>query len=71
MQGQARAQVQMEARQLWQAVLGDMQVRLSRAAFDNWLRQTSLVGVEDDVATVAAANTFSASTLQARYAAQV
>ena len=71
MQGQARPQLQMDAKQLWQAVLGDMQVRLSRTAFDNWLRQTSLIGFADDVATVAAANTFSASTLQTRYAAQV
>ncbi|MGH2558470.1 MAG: chromosomal replication initiator protein DnaA [Thermomicrobiales bacterium] len=61
----------MEAKQLWQAVLGDMQVRLSRTAFDNWLRPTTLVGFADDVATVAAANTFSAHTLQARYAPQV
>jgi chromosomal replication initiator protein len=63
--------MQMEAKQLWQAVLGDMQVRLSRTAFDNWLRPTTIVGFADDVATVAAANTFSAHTLQARYAPQV
>ncbi len=61
----------MQAHQLWQAVLGDMQVRLSKGAFDNWLRHTSIVGFEDDIATVAAANTFSASTLQARYAGQI
>src|SRR5262245_24142679 len=61
----------MQARQLWQAVLGDMQVRLSRSAFDNWLRPTTIVGFADDVATVAAANTFGASTLQARYAADI
>ncbi len=63
--------MQMEAKQLWQAVLGDMQVRLSRTAFDNWLRPTTIVGFAEDVATVAAANTFSAHTLQARYATQV
>jgi chromosomal replication initiator protein len=61
----------MQARQLWQAVLGDMQVRLSRNAYENWLRPTSLVGFEDDVATVAAPNTFGASTLQSRYAGQI
>jgi chromosomal replication initiator protein len=61
----------MQAKQLWQAVLGDMQVRLSRSAFDNWLRPTTIVGFADDVATVAAANTFGASTLQARYAADI
>ena len=67
----AQPRVQMDAKQLWQTVLGDLQVRLSRTAFDNWLRQTALVGFADDVATVAAGNTFSASTLQARYATQV
>ncbi|MGI8475078.1 MAG: chromosomal replication initiator protein DnaA [Thermomicrobiales bacterium] len=61
----------MQARQLWQAVLGDLQARLSKTTFDNWLRQTTLVDFESDVATVAAANTFSASTLQSRYAAEV
>lgn len=60
--------MQMQARQLWQAVLGDMQTRLPRNAFDNWLRPTTLVAFEDDVAIVAAPNTFSASTLQSRYA---
>ncbi len=62
---------QMDAKQVWQAVLGDLQVRLSRSAFENWLRPTTLVDFDDDVATIAAANTFSASTLQARYAAPV
>ena len=33
----------MQAKQLWQAVLGDMQVRLSRNAFDNWLRPTTIM----------------------------
>ncbi|MEZ4530845.1 MAG: chromosomal replication initiator protein DnaA [Thermomicrobiales bacterium] len=63
--------MQMQARQLWQAVLGDMQTRLPRNAFDNWLRPTTLVAFEDDLATVAAPNTFSASTLQSRYADQI
>ena len=61
----------MQAQQLWQAVLGDLQVRLSKSAFDNWLRQTRIVGFEDDVVTVGAANTFGAATLQARYAGQI
>ena len=61
----------MQAKQLWQAVLGDLQVRLSRNAFENWLRPTTIVGFDDDIATVAAANTFGASTLQARYASDI
>ena len=64
-------EVSMNANQLWQAVLADLESRISRRAFDNWFRQTSLVSVEDDVALVATPNAFSASTLQARYASQV
>ena len=63
--------MQMNAVQLWQAVLGDLEVRLPRNAFDNWLRQTTLVGFDEDLATVAAPNTFGASTLQQRYGGQV
>jgi len=64
-------QVQMNAEQLWQTVLGDLQVRVPRTQFDNWLRSTALVGFEDDVATVGAANTFSASTLQTRFSGAI
>jgi len=67
----APGQVQMQATQLWQTVLGDLQVRLPKTAFEQWLRQTNLVGFTDDIATIAAANTFSASTLRARYAGQI
>jgi chromosomal replication initiator protein len=63
--------MQMQAQQLWQTVLGDMKARLNRSAFENWLRPTTIVAFENDVATVAAANSFGASTLQNRYAAQI
>jgi chromosomal replication initiator protein len=61
----------MDARQLWLAALADLETRISRGAFDNWLRQTSLTAFDDDVATIAAPNAFSASTLQGRYAGQI
>jgi chromosomal replication initiator protein len=70
-EGEPEAGLQMDAKQLWQTVLGELQVRLSRSHYENWLRQTTLVGFEDDVAAVAAANTFSASTLQTKFAPQV
>lgn len=63
--------MQLQAKQLWQAVLGDMQVRLSKNAFENWLRPTSLVAFEQDVATIAAPNTFGATTLQSRYTLEI
>lgn len=57
--------------QLWQTVLGELERQISRSAFDNWLRQTRLADVVDDVAVVHAPNAFSASTLQGRYATRV
>ena len=61
----------MNARQLWQAVLADLEGGISRNAFANWFANTSLSSVSDDVATVTAPHAFAASTLQARYARQV
>ncbi|MEZ4500452.1 MAG: chromosomal replication initiator protein DnaA [Thermomicrobiales bacterium] len=63
--------MQLQAKQLWQAVLGDMQVRLSKNAYENWLRPTSLVAFANDVATISAPNTFGATTLESRYAADI
>ena len=57
--------------QLWQTVLAELERQISRSAFDNWLRQTRLADVVDDVALVHAPNAFSASTLQGRYATRV
>ncbi|MDQ3044684.1 MAG: chromosomal replication initiator protein DnaA [Chloroflexota bacterium] len=61
----------MDTRQLWQTTLDLLQTRLAKNAFDNWLRPTRLIEVDDDIATIAAPNTFSAATLQGRYAIQV
>src|SRR5690348_8502330 len=49
-----QTEVRMDARQLWQAALGDLETRLSRGHFENWLRKTQHVGIEDNLATVAA-----------------
>jgi chromosomal replication initiator protein len=61
----------MQPKQLWQTVLGDMQVRLSKTIYESWLKPTALIDIQDDVATVAAPNTFTATTLQARYANEI
>ena len=61
----------MNARQLWQAVLADLETSITRNAFTNWFLHTGLAGVEDDVAIVTAPHSYAASTLQNRYAPQV
>ncbi len=69
--GDAIAVDTMNARQLWQAVLTDLESRVSRGAFSNWFRQTGLAGVEDDVAVVTAPHSYAASTLEDRFASQI
>ena len=59
--------MQLQANQLWQTVLGDLQLRVSKTAFENWIKPAELIDFADGVATIAAANTFGASTLQSRY----
>ncbi|HEU0113521.1 MAG TPA: DnaA N-terminal domain-containing protein, partial [Thermomicrobiales bacterium] len=61
----------MDARRLWQTFLEDIGARLSKSVVDNYLRQSTLVGFEDDVAMVAAPNTFTASTLETRFAGPI
>jgi chromosomal replication initiator protein len=61
----------MNARQLWQAVLADLETSITRNAFTNWFLQTGLASVEDDVAVVTAPHSYAASTLQTRYSSQV
>jgi len=65
------ARVQMDAQQLWHAVLTELRSRLSRTAFENWVQGSRLVGFEDDVATVAARSAIVVSTLETRYAPQI
>jgi chromosomal replication initiator protein len=66
-----QTEVRLDARQLWQAALGDLETKLSKGHFENWLRKTRLVSIEDNLATVAAPTPFNASTLQARFTGQV
>ncbi len=61
----------MNARQLWQAVLADLETSITRNAFTNWFLHTGLAGVENDVAIVTAPHSYAASTLQNRYTPQV
>src|SRR5918992_402010 len=57
----------MDAKQVWCASLGEMQVSLSPANFETWLRDTALVEVEDHRFTVAVPNGFAKDWLETRY----
>ncbi len=56
----------MDAKRIWQAALGELQLELTRATFETWLRDTHLVAYEDGVFVVGVANTYARDWLESR-----
>ncbi|HLL21062.1 MAG TPA: chromosomal replication initiator protein DnaA [Kofleriaceae bacterium] len=57
----------MDAKQVWRAALGELQVSLSPANFETWLKETALVEVDDQRFRVAVPNGFAKDWLETRY----
>jgi chromosomal replication initiator protein len=57
----------MDAKQVWRAALGELQVTLSPANFETWLRDTALVEVDDTKFRIAVPNGFAKDWLESRY----
>src|ERR671915_721341 len=57
----------MDAKQVWRAALGELQVSLSPANFETWLKETALVSVDDNRFHVAVPNGFAKDWLESRY----
>jgi chromosomal replication initiator protein len=57
----------MDAKQVWRAALGELQVSLSPANFETWLRDTMLVDVDDNRFRIAVPNGFAKDWLESRY----
>ncbi len=57
----------MDAKQVWRAALGELQVSLSPANFETWLRDTHLVEVDDQLFRIAVPNGFAKDWLDTRY----
>jgi chromosomal replication initiator protein len=57
----------MDAKQVWRAALGELQVSLSPANFETWLKETALVAVDDNRFRVAVPNGFAKDWLETRY----
>jgi chromosomal replication initiator protein len=57
----------MDAKQVWRAALGELQVSLSPANYETWLRDTQLVDVDDQRFTIAVPNGFAKDWLENRY----
>jgi chromosomal replication initiator protein len=48
----------MNAEQLWQTAQGELQIQMTRATYDTWLRNTEATALEEGVLTVAVRNPF-------------
>jgi chromosomal replication initiator protein len=57
----------MDAKQVWRAALGELQVSLSPANYETWLRDTRLVEVDDQRFKIAVPNGFAKDWLETRY----
>lgn len=53
--------------QLWQAVLGELELSLSKASFTTWLKNTFIIENEDGRVVVGVPNTFSQAWLKQKY----
>jgi|YNPNPStandDraft_1061719.scaffolds.fasta_scaffold31796_1 hypothetical protein len=51
---------------IWQAALGELQLELTRATFETWLRNSRLVACEDGVFVIGVANTYAREWLESR-----
>jgi len=51
---------------LWQAVLGSLELHVSRDCFDTWLSKTTFISLVNDVLTIGAPNAFVAEMLEQR-----
>lgn len=57
----------MDAKQVWRAALGELQVSLSPANYETWLRDTRLVDVDEQRFRIAVPNGFAKDWLESRY----
>jgi chromosomal replication initiator protein len=54
------------AQKLWEAVLGELQLQMTRATYDTWLRGSRVVDVRDDTLTVYVRHAYAVDWLQNR-----
>ncbi len=56
----------MKADEIWQAALGELQLEMTRATFDTWVKPTSLLSYEDGRFAIAVPNAYAQEWLQNR-----
>ena len=61
----------MDAKRIWQAALGELQLQLTKATFDTWLRDTTGIACEDGVFVVGVRNAYAKDWLENRLYAHI
>jgi chromosomal replication initiator protein len=61
----------MNAQQAWQAALGQLQMEMSKAAFDTWVRSSELVSYKDNIFTIGVPNAYARDWLESRLASTI
>jgi chromosomal replication initiator protein len=59
----------MNSQQAWQATLGQLQMEMSKAAFDTWVKSAELMNYQDDLFTVGVHNAYARDWLDSRLSA--
>ncbi|HEX7432300.1 MAG TPA: chromosomal replication initiator protein DnaA [Anaerolineaceae bacterium] len=61
----------MNADQAWQATLGQLQMEMSKASFDTWVRSATLIAYEDGIFTIGVQNAYARDWLESRLTSTV
>ena len=57
----------MTNQEIWQAVLGEMEVNISKANFTTWFKNTFVSTIEEDKVIISVPNTFTKAWLEKKY----
>lgn len=61
----------MNAEQAWQATVGQLQMEMSKAAYDTWVKSTELVNYDEDTFTIGVQNAYARDWLESRLTSKV
>src|ERR1035437_4832601 len=61
----------MNTQQIWQATMGQLQMEMSKAAFDTWISNAELVSYERDIYTIGVQNAYARDWLDSRLTSTV
>ena len=61
----------MNAEQAWQATLGQLQMDMSKAAFDTWVRDAELTAYADGLFTIGVKNAYARDWLEGRLSSTI